>query len=71
MSKRQAVSTDVDDRHALDIAENTLRFIDGRYEIGLPWKDSTQRTHLPDSYPVALRRLKYRENAHEEPRSLE
>ena len=59
VSKRQAVSTD--DQHALHIAENTLRFIGGRYEIGLPWKDSTQRTHLPDSYPVALRRLKYTE----------
>ena len=46
-------------RTGLKLAEKTLRFIDGSFEIGLPWKDKNKKTHLPDSYPTALRLLKY------------
>lgn len=44
-----------DDRKAMDIFEKTITKKENRYEIGLPWK--TSPTHLPNNYPVALKRL--------------
>lgn len=44
-----------EDGQAVDIMERSLKFVDGRYEIGLLWKADAIK--LPDSYPMAMRRL--------------
>ena len=44
-----------EDARALKILESTSRFCGEFWEVGLPWKDDN--TYLPDSRPVALRRL--------------
>ncbi|XP_070068035.1 uncharacterized protein [Drosophila takahashii] len=45
-----------EDRQALSHLQSTAVFNDGRYEVGLPWKDAD--IPLPESYPNALNRLK-------------
>nr|XP_034836281.1 uncharacterized protein LOC117992679 [Maniola hyperantus] len=40
---------------AVAILEGTTRLVDGRWEVGLPWKDDES---MPNSYPTAYRRLK-------------
>lgn len=44
---------------ANDIMHNTLKYNNGRYEIGLLWKDD--EVQFPDSYQSALGRLKIQE----------
>lgn len=51
--KRELISEE--NRRANEIMRRTLRFVEGRYEIGLLWKKDDIK--LPDSYPMALNRL--------------
>ena len=46
---------------AVQRVERSCTVIDGRYQVTLPWKDDTEQTSLPDSYPMALRRLEHTE----------
>ena len=43
------------DRTVIDEFQDSIRFVDGRYEVSLPWKDSCPL--LPDNYQLSLRRL--------------
>ena len=43
-----------DDKLALQILDNTTRLVNGRYEIGLPWKPNSS---LSNNYCVALKQL--------------
>lgn len=43
------------DRTMLDEFQDSIRLVDGRYEVSLPWKDSCPV--LPDNYQLSLRRL--------------
>ncbi|XP_068150198.1 uncharacterized protein [Drosophila tropicalis] len=43
------------DKRAKGILEDTCKMINGRYEVGLLWKDDT--VILPESYTAALKRL--------------
>ena len=43
------------DRTVIDEFQDSIRFVDGRYEVSLPWKDSCPV--LPDNYQLSLRRL--------------
>ncbi|XP_028513775.1 uncharacterized protein LOC110239139 [Exaiptasia diaphana] len=45
----------VDDKRALRIISETTRFVDGHYEVGLPWKDA--EPNLPDNRRMAEKRL--------------
>ena len=45
----------VDDKRALQIIDETTRFVNGHYEVGLPWKDADPK--LPDNRNMAERRL--------------
>ncbi|XP_059061629.1 uncharacterized protein LOC131854526 [Achroia grisella] len=45
-----------DDIRALTVMEQTATLINGRWEVGLPWKDESCR--MPNSFPNAVRRLK-------------
>lgn len=56
------------DKLALDIMKKTLKYNEGRYEIGLLWKDPN--VTLPNSYEQALRRLKTQEQKMEKDSSL-
>ena len=46
-----------DDLYAQTQLDQTARVVDGRWEVGLPWKN--RNTIMPDSFPTALKRLKY------------
>ena len=46
---------------AVQRVERSCTVIDGRYQVTLPWKDDAEQTSLPDSYPMALRRLEHTE----------
>ncbi|XP_061729022.1 uncharacterized protein LOC133533949 [Cydia pomonella] len=46
----------VDDVRAVEQLERTARLVDGRWQVGLPWKDPN--CTMPDSFPSALNRLK-------------
>ncbi|KAL0822662.1 hypothetical protein ABMA28_004686 [Loxostege sticticalis] len=45
-----------DDVRAAAILENSAQLVDGRWYVGLPWRDMD--CQMPDSYPNALKRLK-------------
>ncbi|KAL0882321.1 hypothetical protein ABMA27_000834 [Loxostege sticticalis] len=45
-----------DDVRAAVILENSAQLVDGRWYVGLPWRDMD--CQMPDSYPNALKRLK-------------
>ena len=49
------VSRSVEDKKALAIMENSLKIIDGHYQVALPWKE--QPPHLPSNWFMAERRL--------------
>ncbi|XP_055612596.1 uncharacterized protein LOC129759214 [Uranotaenia lowii] len=44
------------DKRARQILEETTKFIDGRYETGLLWRED-RPINLPNSFPTALKRL--------------
>lgn len=50
-----ANSLKTEDREALDTLKTSLKFEEGRYEVGIPWKGDKQS--LPDNYEAALKRL--------------
>ena len=52
-SRQESLTTE--ERKALTQAQKSLKFEDGRYEIGVPWK--SERPVLPDNYMMALKRL--------------
>lgn len=56
------------DELALGIMQETLRYSNGQYEIGLLWKDAN--VVLPNSYEQALRRLKTQERKMEKDSEL-
>ncbi len=45
----------VQDRRGMDLLQQTTKLVDGRYEIGMLWKDET--TVLPNNRSVAQKRL--------------
>jgi hypothetical protein len=45
----------VEDKRALQIISETTRFVDGHYEVGLPWKNAEPK--LPDNRRMAEKRL--------------
>ena len=44
-----------EDQVALEALKKSIKFEDGRYEIGVPWKE--EKPLMPDNYETALRRL--------------
>ena len=44
-----------DEQCALEQVEKSLKYLDGRYQVALPWKENVP--DLPDNYDMALRRL--------------
>ncbi|XP_065052322.1 uncharacterized protein LOC135681677 [Rhopilema esculentum] len=44
-----------DEKAALEKAENSFRFIDGRYEVGVPWKEDSYR--MVNNHKMAMKRL--------------
>ena len=47
-------SSSLNDRKVLDITEESIELVDGRYIIGLPWRESAT---LPNNYALVRRRL--------------
>ncbi len=45
----------VQDRRGMDLLQQTTKLVDGRYEIGMLWKDET--TVLPNNRSVAQKHL--------------
>ncbi|XP_049886494.1 uncharacterized protein LOC126380970 [Pectinophora gossypiella] len=45
-----------EDVRAVALLERTATFVNGKWEVGLPWKD--EHCKMPESYPNALTRLK-------------
>ena len=45
----------VEDKVATEALKKSKKFEDGRYEIGVPWKE--EKPLMPDNYETALRRL--------------
>ncbi len=46
-----------DNQRAIEMLKNLTKFVDGRYETGLLWKNDEINKSLPDSYPMAMKRL--------------
>ena len=44
-----------EDREALDELKVSMKFENGRYEVGIPWKGD--KPSLPDKYEAAMKRL--------------
>ena len=44
-----------DEKKALGQVQNSLKLVDGRYQLEVPWKN--ERPVLPDNYTMALKRL--------------
>ena len=44
-----------DEQCALEQVEKSLKYVDGRYQVALPWRENVP--NLPDNYDMALRRL--------------
>ena len=59
-TKSTALST-LEEQRSDEIMHRTLRMVGNRMEIGLPWK--TDDVELPDSYSMALNRLKSQEKS--------
>nr|XP_047144781.1 uncharacterized protein LOC124818257 [Hydra vulgaris] len=51
----QTQAESVEDKKALDQAENSTNYVDGRYQIGIPWKEDPKL--LPNNYEMAVNRL--------------
>lgn len=45
----------LEDKVALETLKKSIKFEDGRYEVGVPWKE--EKPFMPDNYETALRRL--------------
>ena len=41
--------------NALEKVEKSIKYVDGRYQVAIPWKDD--KPELPDNYSMAVRRL--------------
>ena len=44
-----------DEKTSLEKLEESIRYVDGRYQVAIPWKDNEPA--LPNKYEMALRRL--------------
>ena len=53
VDKREILTPD--EKKALSQVQNSLKLVDGRYELEVPWKH--KRPVLPDNYTMALKRL--------------
>ena len=51
----QTTVLDTDEKAALQKAENSFRFIDGRYEVGVPWKEDSHE--MVNNHKMAMKRL--------------
>ena len=51
----QKTIVDTGEKAALKKAENSFRFIDGRYEIGIPWKEELHQ--MVNNHKMAMKRL--------------
>ena len=49
-----------DDKLALEKVEMSIKYVDGRYHVAIPWKDD--EPELPDNYEMLMRRLFNTEN---------
>ena len=55
MSTLNEKSLSLDDKHVLQLWEDNLNVIDGKYELPIPWKSG--RPQLPNNHDMAVRRL--------------
>ena len=44
-----------DEKASLEKLEESIKYVDGRYQVAIPWKDD--ECALPNNYEMALRRL--------------
>lgn len=51
-----------DERTALRKLEKSIKYVEGRYQVAIPWKDV--EPELPDNYKMALRRLSTLKNSY-------
>ena len=51
----QTTVLDTDEKAALQKAEDSFRFIDGRYEVGVPWKEDSHG--MANNHKMAMKRL--------------
>ena len=51
----QTTVLDTDEKAALQKAEDSFRFIDGRYEVGVPWKEDSHG--MANNHKMGMKRL--------------
>ena len=56
----QKTVMDTDEKAALQMAENSFRFIDRRYEVGVPWKEDSHG--MANNHKMAMKRLFFLSN---------
>ena len=55
ITSRECHVLNPDEHCALKQVEKSLKYVDGRYQVAIPWKEEDPK--LPDNYGMALRRL--------------
>ena len=55
ITSRECHVLNPDEQCALKRVEKSLKYVNGRYQVAIPWKEEDPK--LPDNYGMALRRL--------------
>ena len=47
----------IEEKMAVEKIERSVKFIEGRYQVAIPWRDNLSKMSLPNNYKMALQRL--------------
>ena len=47
----------IEEKMAVKKVERSVKFIEGRYQVAIPWRDNLNKLSLPDNYKMAFQRL--------------
>ena len=47
----------IEEKMTVEKVERSVKFIEGRYQVAIPWRDNLNKLSLPDNYKMAFQRL--------------
>ena len=60
----------IEEKMAVKKVERSVKFIEGRYQVAIPWRDNLNKLSLSDNYKMAFQRLQNIESVLQEIRKL-